>query len=233
MVAAEARGFILGAALARELGAGFVPARKPGKLPGETISAEYALEYGIDALEVHADALAGGRAGADPRRPARHWRHRAGRCAISSRSSAARSSAARSWSSSARSAAASACESAHPVHALIELPGLADDRWRPRAAAARSPPPSRTVWALIADADHMPRWWPGVARVEGVSDDHFTQVFKTKKGRPVRLDFQVVESDPPWRRAWRQEISGTPFERVLNESVISDRAQAGRRPAPR
>jgi adenine phosphoribosyltransferase len=60
VVAAEARGFILGAALARELGAGFVPARKPGKLPGETVSAEYALEYGIDALEVHADALAGG-----------------------------------------------------------------------------------------------------------------------------------------------------------------------------
>jgi len=60
VVAAEARGFILGAALARELGAGFVPARKPGKLPGETVSAEYALEYGLDALEVHADALAGG-----------------------------------------------------------------------------------------------------------------------------------------------------------------------------
>jgi adenine phosphoribosyltransferase len=60
VVAAEARGFILGAALARELGAGFVPARKPGKLPHDTVSAEYALEYGIDALEVHADALAGG-----------------------------------------------------------------------------------------------------------------------------------------------------------------------------
>jgi adenine phosphoribosyltransferase len=59
VVAAEARGFILGAALARELRAGFVPARKPGKLPGDTVSAEYALEYGIDALEVHADALAG------------------------------------------------------------------------------------------------------------------------------------------------------------------------------
>jgi adenine phosphoribosyltransferase len=60
VVAAEARGFILGAALARELGAGFVPARKPGKLPHETVSAEYVLEYGVDALEVHADALAGG-----------------------------------------------------------------------------------------------------------------------------------------------------------------------------
>jgi len=60
IVAAEARGFILGGALARELGAGFVPARKPGKLPWETVSVEYVLEYGVDALEMHADALAGG-----------------------------------------------------------------------------------------------------------------------------------------------------------------------------
>jgi adenine phosphoribosyltransferase len=60
VVAAEARGFILGAALARELGVGFVPARKPGKLPHETISVEYALEYGVDQLELHADALRGG-----------------------------------------------------------------------------------------------------------------------------------------------------------------------------
>ena len=60
VVAAEARGFILGAALALELDAGFVPARKPGKLPSQTVSAEYILEYGVDALEMHADALADG-----------------------------------------------------------------------------------------------------------------------------------------------------------------------------
>ncbi len=60
IVAAEARGFILGGALARELGAGFVPVRKPGKLPHETVSAQYTLEYGVDALELHADALAHG-----------------------------------------------------------------------------------------------------------------------------------------------------------------------------
>jgi adenine phosphoribosyltransferase len=60
VVAAEARGFILGAAIARELGAGFVPARKPGKLPAQVVTAEYILEYGIDALEMHADALAHG-----------------------------------------------------------------------------------------------------------------------------------------------------------------------------
>jgi adenine phosphoribosyltransferase len=57
VVAAEARGFLLGAALARELGAGFVLARKPGKLPRDTVRAEYALEYGTDTLEVHSDAL--------------------------------------------------------------------------------------------------------------------------------------------------------------------------------
>ena len=60
VVAAEARGFILGAAIARELRVGFVPARKPGKLPHETVSAEYMLEYGVDTLELHADALAHG-----------------------------------------------------------------------------------------------------------------------------------------------------------------------------
>jgi adenine phosphoribosyltransferase len=60
VVAAEARGFILGGAIARELGVGFVPARKPGRLPHETIAAEYILEYGVDALELHADALADG-----------------------------------------------------------------------------------------------------------------------------------------------------------------------------
>ena len=60
IVAAEARGFIFGGALARELGVGFVPARKPGKLPHETISVEYGLEYGVDSLELHSDAIRGG-----------------------------------------------------------------------------------------------------------------------------------------------------------------------------
>jgi adenine phosphoribosyltransferase len=60
VIGAEARGFLLGPALARELGAGFVLARKPGKLPHDTVSAEYALEYGTDALELHTDAVAHG-----------------------------------------------------------------------------------------------------------------------------------------------------------------------------
>jgi adenine phosphoribosyltransferase len=60
IVSAEARGFVLGGAVAAATGAGFVLARKPGKLPRETSSVEYQLEYGVDALEVHADAVAGG-----------------------------------------------------------------------------------------------------------------------------------------------------------------------------
>ncbi len=60
VVAAEARGFLLGPALARELGAGFVLARKPGKLPAQTVRAEYQLEYGTDTLEVHSDAVSHG-----------------------------------------------------------------------------------------------------------------------------------------------------------------------------
>ncbi len=60
VLAAEARGFLLGPALALELGAGFVLARKPGKLPYETVAAEYELEYGSSRLEVHTDALAPG-----------------------------------------------------------------------------------------------------------------------------------------------------------------------------
>jgi adenine phosphoribosyltransferase len=60
VIGAEARGFLLGPALARELDAGFVLARKPGKLPHDTVRAEYALEYGTDALELHTDAVASG-----------------------------------------------------------------------------------------------------------------------------------------------------------------------------
>lgn len=57
----ESRGFIFGAALAYQLGAGFVPLRKPGKLPGETLSESYELEYGTDTLQVHKDAIEPGK----------------------------------------------------------------------------------------------------------------------------------------------------------------------------
>lgn len=61
VVGIESRGFILGAAVADRLRAGFVPARKPGKLPAATLSQSYALEYGSDAVEMHEDAIEPGR----------------------------------------------------------------------------------------------------------------------------------------------------------------------------
>lgn len=94
------------------------------------------------------------------------------------------------------------------------------------ATARRSrtlPASPEALWELIADPDHMPRWWPGVDRVEGVAPDRFTQVFKTKRGRPVRADFRVLASEPPTLRSWEQEVAGTPFERVLRSSVIEVR----------
>lgn len=60
ILGAEARGFIFGGALADRLGCGFVPARKPGKLPWATVEATYELEYGTDRLQVHADAIRAG-----------------------------------------------------------------------------------------------------------------------------------------------------------------------------
>ena len=84
------------------------------------------------------------------------------------------------------------------------------------------------VWAVVSDPHHMPRWWPQVRRVEGVEDDRFTQVFTTRKGRMVRMDFRLLESEPPaeepgrsapGRQVWEQELAGSPFERVLDEAI--------------
>ena len=60
IVGIESRGFVFGAAVAYKMGLGFIPARKPGKLPAPTVSAEYELEYGKDALEIHRDAIGEG-----------------------------------------------------------------------------------------------------------------------------------------------------------------------------
>ena len=82
---------------------------------------------------------------------------------------------------------------------------------RSRTVAA---PPER-VWEVVGDPHHLPRWWPKVARVEAVSDTHFTEVLSTQDGRSLRADFRVVDSRAPERRAWEQELAGPPFERVF------------------
>jgi hypothetical protein len=86
--------------------------------------------------------------------------------------------------------------------------------------------PLEEVWRVVGDAHQMPRWWPGVQRMEGVDDDRFTQVYFSKRGRAVRMDFRLLESLAPGqqmagvaRRRWEQEVAGTPFERVLAESI--------------
>jgi uncharacterized protein YndB with AHSA1/START domain len=90
------------------------------------------------------------------------------------------------------------------------------------------PASQQELWEILSDPHHLPRWWPGVDRMEGVEEHRFTEVLKTKRGRPVRADFHVVRSEPPWTRSWAQEVAGTPFERVLSESVIEVRLE----PAP-
>ena len=72
------------------------------------------------------------------------------------------------------------------------------------------------VWAIVSDPNHLPRWWPGVTRIEDIRGGHFTQVIPTRRGKPVRLDFRVLESEPPSRVSWTQELAGTPFERLLS-----------------
>lgn len=96
--------------------------------------------------------------------------------------------------------------------------------------------PLAQVWEVIEDPYQMPRWWPSVERMEGVEDDRFTQVFKTRRKRTVRADFRVLASEPPGgeytsgHRTWTQEVAGTPFEPVLHESITEiavEPAQAG------
>ena len=84
----------------------------------------------------------------------------------------------------------------------------------------------QALWRVVEDPFQLPRWWPNVVRVEGVEEDRFTLVFQTKRRRPVRMDFRVVVSDAPGsggetsgRRAWEQEVAGTPFERVLDSAI--------------
>ena len=88
-------------------------------------------------------------------------------------------------------------------------------------------PPDR-LWDVLADPYHMARWWPGVERVEDASPEEWTLVFRSGRGKAVRADFTLVESDPTERLCWRQELEATPFERFLAESVTEIRLEPGR-----
>ncbi len=74
------------------------------------------------------------------------------------------------------------------------------------------------VWDLVADPWHQARWWPRVSRMEGVRDGRFTQVMVSARGRPVRADFRILETDESRLVRWEQELAGTPFERLLAQA---------------
>jgi uncharacterized protein YndB with AHSA1/START domain len=86
--------------------------------------------------------------------------------------------------------------------------------------------PAGELWELIGDPHHLPRWWPRVARVEGVEGNGFTEVLLSARGRSVRADFDVVLAD---ERAgvlcWAQRVRDTPFERVLKSAETELRVQ--------
>jgi uncharacterized protein YndB with AHSA1/START domain len=76
--------------------------------------------------------------------------------------------------------------------------------------------PAETLWDVISDAHHLPRWWPRVDRVEDVEQDAFTEVMRTAKGKIVRADFQLVQAQRGARALrWRQCVENTPFARLL------------------
>ena len=77
-----------------------------------------------------------------------------------------------------------------------------------------------TVWQLVSDPHHLPRWWPQLQRVEDVSEDGWTKVLRSSRGRLVRADYSRVEAEAPHSITWRQEIEESPFEAVLSDSVI-------------
>ena len=77
------------------------------------------------------------------------------------------------------------------------------------------------VWRVVGDPAHLPRWWPKVQRVENVRDAEFTTVYGTSKGRPVRADYRVTETDPPRHRRWDQVVEGSPFEKFLSSFTLA------------
>jgi uncharacterized protein YndB with AHSA1/START domain len=98
----------------------------------------------------------------------------------------------------------------------------------PTVVRARSvQAPQQAVWDLVSDPYHLPRWWPTVDRVEDVSDDAWTAVATSSRGRNVRFDYTRVYREEPNRVVWRQELAQTPFERYFRESLTGVVLDAG------
>src|SRR4051812_2174319 len=88
-----------------------------------------------------------------------------------------------------------------------------------RRATVDAPP--AVVWQTVADPHQLPRWWPRVERVEGVSGQGFTQVMRSKRGALVRADFRIGRRNKPRLVEWSQDVVGTPFAGLLKASVTT------------
>ena len=71
------------------------------------------------------------------------------------------------------------------------------------------------LWNVVADPQHLPRWWPRVTRVENVGEGSWTTVLGTGKGRGVRADYRLLEWDEPRLLRFGQDLVGSPFERLM------------------
>ena len=81
------------------------------------------------------------------------------------------------------------------------------------------------VWRVVADPRSLARWWPRVERVKSVSDDGWTTVLRSERGRALRADWRLEASEAGQRRAWAQELEGTPFEKVLHHREVEVRVE--------
>ncbi len=88
--------------------------------------------------------------------------------------------------------------------------------------------PADAVWRLATDPYMLPRWWPATQRVETVSPAGWTSVLVTPRGRTVRADYSVATTEPPRMARWRQDLAGTPFERLFSQmEYVLELAPAG------
>jgi uncharacterized protein YndB with AHSA1/START domain len=71
------------------------------------------------------------------------------------------------------------------------------------------------VWGLVSNPERLPQWWPGVTRVEEATEQAWTTVLASPKGKSVRIDYSRVEAERERRLVWRQEVEESPFERIL------------------
>ncbi len=81
------------------------------------------------------------------------------------------------------------------------------------------------VWRVVADPRSLARWWPRVERVKSVSDDGWTTVLRSERGRALRADWRLEASEAGERRAWAQELDGTPFAKVLRHRRVEVRVE--------